>query len=221
MPPASNIAASDRSSARRRQYVIAPENDDAAMWLDTVATETPGDTPRKISSGVIRKPPPMPNMPEMKPTARTWDCPHRRARGDRSSPTSSRCGRKAVLAAGSARLSYVFGCEPAFTLPAFERSDRRGGTARRRARTRLGLGGLGLIPAARGRPHDRRLRGRPVRNPGVDRMTQRRERALVERGRDLLALLCSLDVTALGSEREPLERLPEIALDADAARIEQ
>jgi len=39
------------------------------MWLDTVATATAGPMPRKMSSGVIRKPPPMPNMPEMKPTA--------------------------------------------------------------------------------------------------------------------------------------------------------
>ena len=40
------------------------------MWVDTLATATAGDTPMKISSGVIRKPPPMPNMPEMNPTAR-------------------------------------------------------------------------------------------------------------------------------------------------------
>ena len=39
------------------------------MWLETLATATAGETPMKISSGVIRKPPPMPNMPEMKPTA--------------------------------------------------------------------------------------------------------------------------------------------------------
>ena len=39
------------------------------MWLDTLATATAGEMPMKISSGVIRKPPPMPNMPEMKPTA--------------------------------------------------------------------------------------------------------------------------------------------------------
>ena len=39
------------------------------MWLATLATATAGDTPMKINSGVIRKPPPMPNMPEMKPTA--------------------------------------------------------------------------------------------------------------------------------------------------------
>ena len=40
------------------------------MCDDTVATATAGDMPMKISSGVIRKPPPIPNMPEMNPTAR-------------------------------------------------------------------------------------------------------------------------------------------------------
>jgi hypothetical protein len=45
--------------------LIAPENEEAAMWLATLATATAGETPMKISSGVIRKPPPMPNMPEM------------------------------------------------------------------------------------------------------------------------------------------------------------
>ena len=39
------------------------------MWLATLATATAGEMPMKINSGVIRKPPPMPNMPEMKPTA--------------------------------------------------------------------------------------------------------------------------------------------------------
>ena len=39
------------------------------MWLATLATATAGAMPTKMSSGVIRKPPPMPNMPEMKPTA--------------------------------------------------------------------------------------------------------------------------------------------------------
>ena len=39
------------------------------MWPVTLATATAGVTPMKINSGVIRKPPPMPNMPEMKPTA--------------------------------------------------------------------------------------------------------------------------------------------------------
>ena len=49
---------------------MAPENDEAATWVVTLATATAGCTPMKINSGVIRNPPPMPNMPEMKPTAR-------------------------------------------------------------------------------------------------------------------------------------------------------
>ncbi len=43
--------------------------EEAAIWLVTLATATAGEMPMKISSGVIRKPPPMPNMPEMNPTA--------------------------------------------------------------------------------------------------------------------------------------------------------
>src|SRR3979490_2856359 len=39
------------------------------MWLATEATATAGEMPTKIKSGVIRKPPPMPNMPDTKPTA--------------------------------------------------------------------------------------------------------------------------------------------------------
>ena len=39
------------------------------MWLATEATATAGAMPTKIKSGVIRKPPPMPNMPDTKPTA--------------------------------------------------------------------------------------------------------------------------------------------------------
>ena len=39
------------------------------MWPATEATATAGVMPTKISSGVSRKPPPMPNMPETNPTA--------------------------------------------------------------------------------------------------------------------------------------------------------
>ena len=39
------------------------------MWPVTLATATPGEMPRKIKSGVIKNPPPMPNIPEMNPTA--------------------------------------------------------------------------------------------------------------------------------------------------------
>jgi hypothetical protein len=43
--------------------------DEATICADWVATATAGGMPRKIRSGVMRKPPPMPNRPEMKPTA--------------------------------------------------------------------------------------------------------------------------------------------------------
>ena len=39
------------------------------MWLDTVATATAGSMPMKIRSGVIKNPPPIPNIPDTKPTA--------------------------------------------------------------------------------------------------------------------------------------------------------
>ena len=64
------------------------------MWLETVATETAGDTPRKINSGVIRKPPPMPNMPEITPTAkpdRQDDEDIDRQVGDRKVDLHGRC----------------------------------------------------------------------------------------------------------------------------------
>ena len=47
----------------------APDIEEAAMWPVTLATATAGEMPRKISSGVMRNPPPIPNMPEMNPTA--------------------------------------------------------------------------------------------------------------------------------------------------------
>ena len=46
-----------------------PVNSEAAICGDTLDTTTAGGMPMKISSGVIRKPPPIPNMPERNPTA--------------------------------------------------------------------------------------------------------------------------------------------------------
>ena len=43
--------------------------EDATICGVTVATATAGGMPVKISSGVSRKPPPTPNMPERNPTA--------------------------------------------------------------------------------------------------------------------------------------------------------
>ena len=42
--------------------------DEAATWFDMLATATAGGMPSSTSTGVIRKPPPMPNRPEMNPT---------------------------------------------------------------------------------------------------------------------------------------------------------
>ena len=39
------------------------------MWLATLAPATEGGMPTRMSIGVIRNPPPTPNIPEMKPTA--------------------------------------------------------------------------------------------------------------------------------------------------------
>ena len=70
MPPASSMRPSGRSTrapppvARSRRSRTRPRCGSA-----TLATATAGGMPMKISSGVIRKPPPMPNMPEMNPTA--------------------------------------------------------------------------------------------------------------------------------------------------------
>ncbi len=46
-----------------------PETELATTWLAPVATATAAGMPISIKSGVMRNPPPMPNMPERKPTA--------------------------------------------------------------------------------------------------------------------------------------------------------
>ncbi len=48
---------------------FAPETDEATIWAASVPTATAEGMPEKISSGVIRKPPPTPNIPDRKPTA--------------------------------------------------------------------------------------------------------------------------------------------------------
>src|SRR5581483_8125915 len=54
----------------RCQWPTALETEAATTWLAPVPTATAGGTPRKISSGVMMKPPPTPNMPDRKPIAR-------------------------------------------------------------------------------------------------------------------------------------------------------
>ncbi len=50
------------------QCASAPDTDDANTWGASVPTATAGGMPRKIKSGVIKKPPPTPNKPESPPT---------------------------------------------------------------------------------------------------------------------------------------------------------
>ena len=68
-PPPRRKAESLRSIASRRQAASALVIDEAAICACWVPTAIAGGMPRKIRSGVIRKPPPIPNSPEMKPTA--------------------------------------------------------------------------------------------------------------------------------------------------------
>ena len=69
MPPASSTAPIMKSMFLRRHWANAPDTEEAAICADSVPTATAGGMPEKISSGVIRKPPPTPNRPDRKPTA--------------------------------------------------------------------------------------------------------------------------------------------------------
>ena len=68
-PPASRVNPILMSTLRRRQWASTPDTDEATIWLASVATATAGGIPIKISSGVIRNPPPTPNSPDRNPTA--------------------------------------------------------------------------------------------------------------------------------------------------------
>ena len=61
--------ASLKSRASRRSAASALVVEEATIWAVWLATAMAGGMPRKIRSGVMRKPPPMPNRPEMNPTA--------------------------------------------------------------------------------------------------------------------------------------------------------
>ena len=69
MPPASSTAPILKSTLRRRHCASAPDTDEARICAVSVPTATAAECLQKISSGVIRKPPPTPNMPDRKPTA--------------------------------------------------------------------------------------------------------------------------------------------------------
>ena len=47
---------------------IVPDNEDPTIWFASDATAIAGGMPKKISNGVIKKPPPTPNVPDKVPT---------------------------------------------------------------------------------------------------------------------------------------------------------
>ena len=57
------------STLPRRHCTSVPETEEATIWLAPVATAMAGGMPENMSSGVSKKPPPTPNMPDRKPTA--------------------------------------------------------------------------------------------------------------------------------------------------------
>src|SRR6185369_17370894 len=68
MPPTIITPAMAKSMARLRHCASAPDMEEAVTWESVVATATVDGIPANTNNGVIRKPPPTPNMPERKPT---------------------------------------------------------------------------------------------------------------------------------------------------------
>ena len=58
---------------RFRQWLKAPDTEEATTCAAPVPTAIEGGMPSRISSGVMMKPPPIPNMPDRMPTARPID----------------------------------------------------------------------------------------------------------------------------------------------------
>ena len=67
-PPISKTVPMRKSTVLRFKWASAPEKDEATIWLASVATATAGGMPMKNNNGVIKKPPPTPNMPDRIPT---------------------------------------------------------------------------------------------------------------------------------------------------------
>jgi hypothetical protein len=55
------------STFARRRCAKNPEKEAAIIWLAELDTATAGGTPISINRGVIKKPPPTPNMPDRTP----------------------------------------------------------------------------------------------------------------------------------------------------------
>ena len=69
-PPNSSIKPIKKSTLALLICAKKPETDAAKIWFASDATATAGGIPIKINMGVIRKPPPTPNIPDKKPTTK-------------------------------------------------------------------------------------------------------------------------------------------------------
>jgi|GEM_PF-5999946 len=58
-----------KSTLPSRKWARVPEVEAPTIWLESEAAATVGGMPIMISSGVMRKPPPTPKMPDKRPTA--------------------------------------------------------------------------------------------------------------------------------------------------------
>ena len=72
-PPTRHTAPILKSTFFRRKWAATPDADVATMALVSDAAATVGGTPIIIRIGVIRKPPPTPSSPDMKPTTAPTD----------------------------------------------------------------------------------------------------------------------------------------------------
>ena len=68
IPPVSNKFPNLISTAFLLRWPIVPDKEEPTMWFAYDATATAGGIPKSTSKGVIRKPPPTPNIPERIPT---------------------------------------------------------------------------------------------------------------------------------------------------------
>ena len=64
MPPNNKIVPIFKSTFCLLRYVINPARDDPAMWFASLPTATAGGIPPIIKIGVVKKPPPTPNIPD-------------------------------------------------------------------------------------------------------------------------------------------------------------
>ena len=70
IPPTSNTNPITKSTFLRLKYVKNPVREEPTIWFASLPTATAGEIPPSIKIGVVRKPPPTPNIPDKMPAAK-------------------------------------------------------------------------------------------------------------------------------------------------------